>query len=143
MKRRNFTYKFLISFDETLNITTLIIIKHITILTIHILQIRKNYIMILTNNLDRNFSFYPNFKITKYTDNILPIRIIWKIRENGFEKEKILKILECRLNAIIEKRSRLYSRDKELNSNRGWRMKTMAIWNEAEWPWDEQKRRYA
>lgn len=81
-------YKFLISFDETLNITTLIIIKHITILTIHILQIRKNYIMILTNNLDRNFSFYPNFKITKYTDNILPIRIIQKIRENGFEKEK-------------------------------------------------------
>lgn len=81
-------YKFLISFDETLNITTLIIIKHITILTIHILQIRKNYIMILTNNLDRNFSFYPNFKITKYTDNILPIRIIQKIRENVFEKEK-------------------------------------------------------
>lgn len=81
-------YKFLISFDETLNITTLIIIKHITILTIYILQIRKNYIMILTNNLDRNFSFYPNFKITKYTDNILPIRIIQKIRENGFEKEK-------------------------------------------------------
>lgn len=81
-------YKFLISFDETLNITTLIIIKHITILTIHILQIRKNYIMILTNNLDRNFSFYPNFKITKYTDNILSIRIIQKIRENGFEKEK-------------------------------------------------------
>lgn len=80
-------YEFLISFDETLNITTLIIIKHITILTIHILQIRKNYIMILTNNLDRNFSFYPNFKITKYTDNILPIRI-QKIRENGFEKEK-------------------------------------------------------
>lgn len=81
-------YKFLISFDETLNITTLIIIKHITILTIYILQIRKNYIMILTNNLDRNFSFYPNFKITKYTDNILSIRIIQKIRENGFEKEK-------------------------------------------------------
>lgn len=81
-------YKFLISFDETLNITTLIIIKHITILTIYILQIRKNYIMILTNNLDRNFSFYPNFKITKYTDNILPIRIIQKIRENVFEKEK-------------------------------------------------------
>lgn len=81
-------YKFLISFDETLNITTLIIIKHITILTIHILQIRKNYIMILTNNLDRNFSFYPNFKITKYTDNILSIRIIQKIRENVFEKEK-------------------------------------------------------
>lgn len=81
-------YKFLISFDETLNITTLIIIKHITILTIHILQIRKNYIMILTNNLDRNFSFYPNFKITKYTDNILPIRIIQKIRENVFEKKK-------------------------------------------------------
>lgn len=44
--------------------------------------------MILTNNLDRNFSFYPNFKITKYTDNILPIRIIGKIQENGFEKEK-------------------------------------------------------
>lgn len=81
-------YKFLISFDETLNITTLIIIKHITILTIHILQIRKNYIMILTNNLDRNFSFYPNFKITKYTDNILSIRIIQKIRENVFEKKK-------------------------------------------------------
>lgn len=81
-------YEFLISFDETLNITILIIIKHITILTIHILQIRKNYIMILTNNLDRNFSFYPNFKITKYTDNILPIRIIQKIRENVFEKEK-------------------------------------------------------
>lgn len=81
-------YKFLISFDETLNITTLIIIKHITILTIYILQIRKNYIMILTNNLDRNFSFYPNFKITKYTDNILPIRIIQKIRENVFEKKK-------------------------------------------------------
>lgn len=81
-------YKFLISFDETLNITTLIIIKHITILTIYILQIRKNYIMILTNNLDRNFSFYPNFKITKYTDNILSIRIIQKIRENVFEKEK-------------------------------------------------------
>lgn len=59
-------YEFLISFDETLNITILIIIKHITILTIYILQIRKNYIMILTNNLDRNFSFYPNFKITKY-----------------------------------------------------------------------------
>lgn len=81
-------YKFLISFDETLNITTLIIIKHITILTIYILQIRKNYIMILTNNLDRNFSFYPNFKITKYTDNILSIRIIQKIRENVFEKKK-------------------------------------------------------